>query len=313
MPALAVAVQQSITVEFIANHSKQLTINFEQGSQHCKIADLPALKQRLDNAYRQFEQGKLSITQLLSKPTELLFYTLANAQLQSAGELNLTTKLPIGSGMGSSAACIAALLRLSEAVTQRQAASAPALSEQVRYCERLQHGHGSLIDAATVSFGGLIKLKQQQISKLSATFDSHWYIWDSGKPQSSTGEVVSQVRQQHGNSDIWQAFADTTEQLEQQLTQTTANPNSIRRLIRCNHQLLQQIGVVPKATAQVINRLEQLGGAAKICGAGCLGEQAGGQVLCYLPQLDTKQIANQLKLKLRPLEPNHRGAYVIAH
>ena len=46
--------------------------------------------------------------------------------------------------------------------------------------------------------------------------------------------------------------------------------------IQKNHALLCQIGVVPDAIQEMIDAIEKLGAAAKICGAGALSGNAAG-------------------------------------
>ena len=48
--------------------------------------------------------------------------------------------------------------------------------------------------------------------------------------------------------------------------------------IKTNHQLLQQIGVVPAQVCEFISGIEAHGGAAKICGAGSVVGDHGGLV-----------------------------------
>ena len=50
-------------------------------------------------------------------------------------------------------------------------------------------------------------------------------------------------------------------------------------LIRANHRLLTRIGVVPAALIRFAEQIEQLGGAAKVCGAGAVSGDAGGLIV----------------------------------
>jgi mevalonate kinase len=85
--------------------------------------------------YDSWQQGHLAINAILPTPADLLVYSIAQA-LQGTdlpgGDLTWRSDLPIGAGMGSSAAFIAALLRLFSPTRL----SAEALIQQVHYCER---------------------------------------------------------------------------------------------------------------------------------------------------------------------------------
>jgi len=51
---------------------------------------------------------------------------------------------------------------------------------------------------------------------------------------------------------------------------------AVQTLMQQNHRLLYHIGVVPEKVNQFIKDIEQVGGGAKICGAGATrGHQAG--------------------------------------
>jgi mevalonate kinase len=59
----------------------------------------------------------------------------------------------------------------------------------------------------------------------------------------------------------------------------------MRALIRENHRLLVQIGVVPEKVQRFISAVEARGGAAKICGAGAISGNAGGTLLLLAEEL----------------------------
>jgi len=71
---------------------------------------------------------------------------------------------------------------------------------------------------------------------------------------------------------------------------------------------LQTIGVVPPSVAALIDRIERLGGAAKVCGAGAhLGINAG-QVLVYLPTQKVAEVESLLDITLIPIHQQKEGA-----
>lgn len=312
-PALALAVAQNVVAEFTRTSDTQLSVvSHALGEFSIQLDELPKLKARLDQRFQAFQQNLIAIAELLNGPEELLFYTLAVANFQQPGRIDINSQLPTGAGMGSSAAVIAALLCLADAESGETSNQAD-LIQRIRYCERLQHGRGSALDASAIVSGGVTFLHKNQPQALNAAVDEHWYIWHSGQPLSSTGEVVEQVRQQFAKTDIWSDFAEVTEQFKQALLCVDAE--KIVAAIRQNQHLLRQIGVVPDAVATQINQLEQAGCAAKICGAGAVQGDNAGLVLIYIPQANAADVATrigkELSIELQPLMQSQQGVHII--
>lgn len=189
--------------------------------------------------------------------------------------------------MGSSAAAIAATLVLYEHLTAHPLTLEERF-ERIRFCERLQHGKGSAIDAAAVTWGGMQYLRDGQPETQTCTLDDHWYALCHGIPKTSTGETVAHVRARHGEDHmLWQQFATCTENLRD----TLHHQNDPREVLRENHRLLQHIGVVPEPAAQLIARIEASGGAAKISGAGASSGEHGGMMLIWHPDENALQHA----------------------
>lgn len=320
-PALAVALDSQVTVSFSPSSSKENQLRLHLDSQQfgepaylIELESLSDLVKSLNARYEQFLAGDLAISDVLQKPANLVLYVLRCYLTHPiAGDIFINSDIPLGAGMGSSAACIAALIRLCEAINNTLPVSATELAQQVRFCERLQHGRGSLVDAAAVSFGGMVKVTDNHIEPITVNPDlmTNWYRWHTGTPASSTGECVAAVRDSHATRDIWQVFAETTELLKHSLVENKSD--TIASSIKKNHQLLCDIGVVPMAVQQVISKIENNGGAAKVCGAGSIRGDAGGQVLCYFPNQTPQSIdtlASSLGISLKPVTVSHRGAYV---
>lgn len=320
--ALAVAVKRYTRVSFRpiteSNTINTLFAGISSG-RHFPLNALGALKDTLDKRFNDFLQGHLPIQQVLSHPDELLIYTLSalmhhipvpgrlssQSYLPMPGRLVSESELPIGAGMGSSASSIAATLVLFEHLLDKPLGQQKRY-EMVRLCERLQHGKGSALDAAAVTYGGLNSVQESETQRLETHLGPGWYWIFTGTPDVTTGECVQHVRQHHGqDSQLWQDFS----QLSNALIKELQEHHVVIDLIRENHRLLQRIGVVPAAAAELITRIEALGGAAKISGAGASKGETAGLVLAYLPCLSQQELARQLPgWQWHPLEEDRAGA-----
>lgn len=282
-PALALAVDRHMRIHYRPDRLPRLSWHTQERTHVLGLDKLASLRRRLDNHFERYLRGELPITRILQKPAELAFYAVDMARVLSGldvrpqGSLSIDSDIPIGAGMGSSAALIAALLKLFGHFDDRDE-----LIRQVRHCERLQHGRGSIIDAAAVCSGGAVRVQGEQVESLAlpeqGSGDGFYWLF-TGTPASSTGACVDQVRRNFADSPIWGEFRDITEAFESALMQG----ESLLEPIRANHRLLTRIGVVPAPLQRLAEQVEQAGGAAKVCGAGAVSGDQGGLMLLLLP------------------------------
>ena len=310
-PAIALAVSESIAARFLPTGSTSVsipenTLAIDSGSGPCgalALSDLDRLKVKLDQRYTEFEAGQRAVETLLDRSDDLLLYALAQIGSCPAGIVQTSSTLPTGSGMGSSAAAIAATLTLAEQLSGNHLTQAERF-ERVRYCERLQHGRGSAIDAAAVTYGGLVRVQGGAVQRLDCHLGKGWFRVQTGRPSVTTGQCVAAVREQKFDAALWQQFADITDQLPDALQDQVR----LISLLRQNHRLLDTIGVVPAKVRAFIEDVEALGGAAKISGAGAHQGDAGGLVLCYLPDGDLTALCDRYQYSLSSLTEDSQGA-----
>lgn len=296
-PAIVVAVARYTRVCFQPFHRGSSLCTALTGitrGRRLPLSALDRLRQKLDQRFEAFLAGQLSVNTILQRPDDLILYTLAQCakhvpvvgrtKTQSplaAGRLKTFSDLPLGAGMGSSAAAIAATMVLYEHLLNRPQTLAQRF-EKVRFCERLQHGKGSAIDAAAVTFGGIQFLQEHNPCALDLSL-KNWYWILSGIPECSTGECVAFVRERHKqDTALWQAFSDCTQALKSVLT----SEQSPADVMKENHDLLTKIGVVPEKTRFFIEQMNRCGGAAKISGAGAVRGHHGGMILVWHPDYE---------------------------
>lgn len=295
-PALALAVSQYASVEIERapdiGDGVELQLISLNSSARISFDQLCALQQQLQLRHQRFLADELPIEQVLDQPGLIFHYALSlmpDCWSALAGcRLRLRSQIPVGAGMGSSAATVTALLKAISDFAAKPLRT-DLLIELVTGCEQLQHGRSSGLDPAVCGHGGLLRFEQGVVTPLQARLGQGWYLLDSGKPDCSTGQCGSQVRAQFGQSGIWEEFAAVTDALQHALQQ--ADTRGIHASIRQNQQLLERIGVVPDPLKQQIRQLEQQGASAKISGAGAISGNQAGLVLVYAPQLTVEQLS----------------------
>lgn len=289
-PALVMAVNRYIHATVEPIDEARLVVSFPQVCSDCQMptAALPGLKIRLTQNYQRFLAGDLGIRHVLGEPVELIYYAvihlleLTGASLSGGLRISLHSELPIGSGMGSSAAVAAATLGAVAAVLD-QRPTQDTLYRWTLDVERLQHGHPSGVDPFITVHGGFVRFQHGEAMALPVPHKSLTVVM-TGERESSTGESLSHVARTYPATDpIWEQFQRVTNELEKALTE--GEWDDARAAIRANHRLLCRIGVVPEKVRHCIAEIERQGGAAKVCGAGAVsGDGAGALLLLGGPE-----------------------------
>lgn len=283
-PALVMAIDRYVDVEITPIEADELRILFPGfiEAERLPTAAMPGLRKRLEANYQQFCAGQMSIRHVLSHPAELIYYAVtylldqSERELKGGWQLTYRSDIPVGCGLGASAAVIAATLCAGARAMQVQL-EPDTLYQWTLEVERLQHGHPSGVDPFVTVHGGVIRFQHGEAEALPVPHRSFQLV-DTGRPQSTTGECVAQVGAAFDAEDpIWNQFQRVTDEMETALREGDGKGTMLA--IRANHRLLSRIGVVPQAVQSFIARIEQAGGAAKICGAGAIRGDHSGIVL----------------------------------
>lgn len=201
--------------------------------------------------------------------------------------LTITSDIPIGAGLGSSAAvsaaCIAGLLSLLKIKWDLE------LVNKLAYkAEQIFHGNPSGGDNSTVVYGGLVWFRKENpdfktIQPLPFTIPAklakNFVLINTGTPRETTRQMIEITGQAP------QRFLDSQERLVRELLDVLKNGNEkeLIRIIGAGERNLESLGVVSSYVKTIIRKIENAGGAAKICGAGGKTKSTG-VLLCYHPK-----------------------------
>lgn len=284
----------------------------------------------LQERYRRFVDGEFNLSEVLpGGPIDLIRAAAAvfyfnetrsedNAVgFNSAGPVQLVvdSNVPIGCGLGSSAAVALSVITALDA-WHRVLLDRKWLFELALTVERFQHGHTRGVDLAVMLHGGCVTVVNGEVVSRHQLPDFERLglsLILTGTPECSTGECVAQVKARFGLDSIWSEFEQVTNGIALLLQRSAGSENdrkSFKELVRANHNLLCRVGVVPSRVAAFIGELEQLGGAAKICGAGAVRGQFAGVVLVAADSLPT-DLCKRYGYSVLPLRPAADSVMVI--
>jgi len=220
------------------------------------------------------------------------------AAVPAAFHLRIDSAIPVGSGFGSSAATAIGVLGALFAAGGLPLDD-PEIEGLALEVERRQHGSPSGVDGAAALHGGLLwarKLPQGGLAteRLPATSPllAHFRVYHTGTPPEATGAVVAAVRRALDDEpDRVGPLLDRIEAATLSLrTEVEAEAGDASRAIAALRQCercLEGLGVVPAPVRDLARRVEEMGGAAKVSGAGSLAGPGGGSLLVFHPDPPT--------------------------
>lgn len=235
-------------------------------------------------------------------------------------EVRVESRLPIGSGFGSSAATAVAVIAGYLSFRGRDL-DLERIERLALEAERRQHGLPSGIDTATVLRGGLLwarkllsgGLETESLPAITAASPvlSRLRVYDTGTPPEPTGAVVAAVRARRDQDParherLLDGIESAVRSFREELGRDEEDPARIVQAIRHCQGCLEEMGVVPGAVRAVVRRIEAEGGAAKISGAGSLAGPGAGSLLIYHPEVG--KISGWPFLQPFPFHPVHLGA-----
>lgn len=285
-PAIAMAIDRSAVAEVTpgAMGEDRVSIDLQDLTQKesYTLLALRDFRSRVAKNYRMFLNGDLGIRDVLRKPIDLFEYAFIilldglHLKLAQGLDIRLKSNIPMGCGLGSSAATILSVLRAAGHYF-RVEFRPDWYYEYSLEAERMQHGFPSGVDSYISLHGGCARFRDGKAERIPLPRLPITLV-NTGTPSTTTGECVAEVKRRHEkDTALWDEFEATTLRLEQALARN--DTEEALAAIRGNHRLLRRIGVVPGRVSDFIAAVENRGGAAKTCGAGAVGGDAGGVVM----------------------------------
>lgn len=274
---------------------------------------LSVFKEQLQIEYQKFLEGGCSIREVLKKPFELLQFTVTHlletwgVSLGSGLSVQSGSDIPMGCGMGSSAAAVMSMVFALAKFFNLDIDPIRFLSLG-REAENLQHGRSSGLDLQVAMMGGCIRFEdgivtQKPLPNLAFT------LVQTGVPLSTTGQCVEGVAHHFTKGSLSEDFSAVTESFILALERN--DMAALRDAIRENHRLLVNIGVVPEKVQDFIREIEARQGAAKICGAGSIIGNAAGVVLVMVPEEELKTLVKHYGYTIEHVQGEIRGTHFV--
>lgn len=296
-PALAMAINRFCSATFSALPSSKSavpTITFafkDLNYQHqftlselLPIAEQVMIHGQSGQSYAKSAEVLSKIRAMIAQPYFLGVYAFAflaeKLHLKEIMDENLrcevASELPVGSGVGSSAALIMSMLHGLLNYFSLPALPATTALAWGREIESIQHDHSSGMDLYLAHHGGGIKFQKGTVEP-RPLFEWPFMLVNTGKPQATTGECVREVKKNIAHPHLLKDLSAITLAIDDAWQKSDLK--AMCAGIYANHALLKLLGVVPAKVALFIEELHKLGFAAKVSGAGSVRGDNAGMVL----------------------------------
>ena len=201
-------------------------------------------------------------------------------------EYSITSEIPVGRGMGSSAAlCVAGSAAMLEYFTGQKIAK-EVINSVAYQAEKYFHKNPSGVDVSAACYGGLIYFRKEfeflkQISslnfKIPKKIQEKLLLIDTGESQESTKEMVEMVGKKYNdNPKKIAAIFNDIERVTKRMVIAIAGENEkmFAECIEENGILLQKLGTVSEKTKKLLKKLQPYG-VGEVPGAGGIKDGSG--------------------------------------
>ncbi len=272
-PALAVPVNQvQVDVEILDSDSAGVWIHAPIINLHAELSSLPSDHPIGSVILQVFQSLKLS-----SAPSI---------------QINISSTIPIASGLGSGAAVSVALIRALSAYLNYPLPNEK-INQMVFESEKLHHGTPSGIDNTVITFNKPVYfIKDKPIETFTVGKPFTIVIADTGI-SAPTKESVGDVRK------LWEKNKNKFESIFDEIGQISliarraiesGKPELLGELMNHNHELLQQLTVSSTELDKLVLAARDAGAlGAKLSGGG-----RGGNMIALVNQAEASQVAESL-------------------
>lgn len=212
--------------------------------------------------------------------------------------VKIKSEIPVGSGLGSSAAVSVAFVRaLSD--EYKLNLSNEQISSYAYEAEKVYHGTPSGFDNMLATFGGAVVFQKRPegnlVKQLKIPKPLHIVIGTTGKKKGSTSEIITSVKAKMKKYPaIFSDFFNAESKIIEAALSAIENGKleELGELMNFNHGLLSALGVSSKENEDIVQIARSMGAlGAKITGAG----MGGSCVILAKNEKNAEDIANEIK------------------
>ncbi len=278
----------------LASINRRIAVNAHTTSENRVVirSDIGVAGEYSDSGFRTIEGGMKAKTTL--DPLHSAIRQVLSARGKKTGiEIDVTSTVPPGIGLGSSAAACVATVAAVNSLFQKKP-SRQRICEMAIKSERTVHRNSSGADCYVSTFGGLIHYSRTKFKKVQAKGPLALVIASTGV-RHSTGDLVAGVKKfKDRNELLFEGMAGQAAGFcaQAQVAMASGRRDRVGELMNENQAILRQLGVSHYKVDDLIDICAKAGAlGSKITGAG-----GGGAVIALAAsKQDSAKIASRVK------------------
>lgn len=278
----------------LASINRRIAVNARTTSENSVVirSDIGVAGEYSSSGFRTIEGGNEAKATL--DPLHSAIRQVLSARGKKTGiEIDVTSSVPPGIGLGSSAAACVATVAAVNSLFQKKP-NRQRICEMAIESERLIHRNSSGADCYVSTFGGLIHYSRAKFKKVRAKGPLALIIASTGV-RHSTGDLVAGVKKFKNRNEL--LFEDMALRVaaicaQAQVAMASGRRDRIGELMNENHAILRRLGVSHYKVDDLIDICARAGAlGSKITGAG-----GGGAVIALAAsRQDSAKIASRVK------------------
>lgn len=224
----------------------------------------------------------------------VLGLAMKNLGINRGFSITIDSRIPTGAGLGSSASRATTTTKAIAELFGKDL-SLEEINDVAFQQEKIIHGTPSGGDNSACCFGGLVWFKKAQpkneIKSLKEEvpykLENFVFVY-TGPPQKTTGELVQLVREldEECRTERTKKIGEMSHEMLDVLKRKDFQ--RMKEIMNQTQKNLAELKVSTKKIDEIARSVQEIGGAAKLCGAG-----GGGIVLCY--HEDKNKLINLIK------------------
>ncbi|ADC68868.1 mevalonate kinase [Methanocaldococcus sp. FS406-22] len=276
--AISMAIDLTSTIEIREIDRNEIILNLNDLNKSLRL-NLEDIKNINPNNFGDFKYCLCAIKNTLN---------YINIEPKTGFEINISSKIPISCGLGSSASITIGTIRAVSEFYDKELKDNE-IAKLGYTVEKEIQGKASITDTSTITYRGILEIKNNKPKKIKGNFEEFlksckFLIVYVEERKKKTAELVNEVAKIENKDEI---FKEIDKIIDKALK--VNSKEEFGKLMTKNHELLKKLNISTPKIDRVVDIGNRFGFGAKLTGAG-----GGGCVIILVNEEKEKELIKML-------------------